>query len=57
VGRGSPELIQASERAKATLQDVVDHAYWRIAQLIGFVLLGSLVVALAYRGIARRWLV
>jgi hypothetical protein len=57
VGRGSPELIQASERAKATLQDVVDHAYWRIAQLIGLVLLGSLAAALAYRGIARRWLV
>jgi hypothetical protein len=56
VDHGSPELMQAAQRAKITLQDVVDHAYWRIAQLIGLVLLGSLTAALVYRGIARRWL-
>jgi len=57
VDRGSPQLMQAAQDAKSTLQDVVDHAYWRLAQLIGLVLLGGLTVALAYRGIARRWLV
>jgi hypothetical protein len=56
VDRGSPELIQAAQQAKFTLQDVVDHAYRRIAELIGLVLIGSVAAALAYRGIARRWL-
>ena len=35
VDRGSPALAQASERAAATLRGVVDHAYWRGAQLLG----------------------
>jgi hypothetical protein len=56
VERGSPALLQAAGRATATLQSVVDHAYWRIVQLIGLLLLGGLGAALAYRSIARRWL-
>jgi hypothetical protein len=57
VGRGSPALMQAADRATVTLQIVVDHAYWRLVQLIGLLLLGGLSAALAYRSIARRWLV
>jgi hypothetical protein len=57
VERGSPALTQAADRATVTLQNVVDHAYWRIVQLIGLLLLGGLGAALTYRSIARRWLV
>jgi hypothetical protein len=56
VGEGSPALAQAAEHASGTLQKAVDHAYWRIVQLIGLLLVGSLGAALIYRGIARRWL-
>jgi hypothetical protein len=35
---------------------VVDHAYWRVVQLIGLLLVGGLGSALVYRGVARRWL-
>jgi hypothetical protein len=55
IERGSPTLIQAADDASASLQTVVDHAYWRIVQLLGLLLLGCFVLALAYRGIARRW--
>jgi hypothetical protein len=53
--RGSPALIQAADDVSASLQTVVDHTYWRIVQLLGLSLLGCFVLALAYRGIARRW--
>jgi len=56
IERGSPALVQSADHAAAALQSVVDHAYWRIVQLIGLLLLGGLAAALAYRGIARRWL-
>jgi hypothetical protein len=55
VGKDSPALVQAADHATLRLQDVVDHAYWRIAQLIVLLLLGGLGAALAYRAIARRW--
>jgi hypothetical protein len=57
VDRGSPALMQAAEHATASLENVVDHAYWRMVQLIALLLLGGLAVALAYRCVARRWLV
>jgi hypothetical protein len=57
VERGSPALMQAADRATATLQVVVDHAYWRLVQLIGLLMLGGVGAALAFRSIARRWLV
>lgn len=57
VDRGSPALVDAAERATETLQKVVDHAYWRMVQLIALLLVGGLAVALAYRGLSRRWLV
>jgi hypothetical protein len=56
VDHGSPELVKAAQQATGTMQNLVDHAYWRIAQLIGLLLLGALGAALAYRGIVRRWL-
>jgi hypothetical protein len=56
VDQANPALLQSAAQATMKLQDVVDHAFWRVAQLIGFLLLGSLGVALIYRGIVRRWL-
>ncbi len=57
IEHGTPALAQSADRAAATLQGVIDHAYWRIVELIVLLLAGGLVAALAYRGIARRWLV
>ncbi len=56
VDRGSPALAQASEHAATTLRGVVDHAYWRGAQLLGLLIVGGLAAALVYRLAARRWL-
>jgi hypothetical protein len=56
VDRGTPALAQASDRAVLTLRGVVDHAYWRAAQLLGVLIVGALGAALAYRTVARRWL-
>ena len=55
VGDGSPALVQAADHASGTLRQAVDHAYWRMVQLIGLLLVGSLAAALTYRGVARRW--
>jgi hypothetical protein len=57
VDRGSPALLQAADHANATLKSVIDHAYWRMVQLIVLLFLCGLAVALVYRSIARRWLV
>ena len=56
IDHGTPTLVQSADRAAVTLQNVVDHAYWRLVELIALLLAGGLVAALAYRGIARRWL-
>jgi hypothetical protein len=56
VDRGTPALAQASDRAAATLRGVVDHAYWRGAELLGVLIVGGLGAALIYRVAARRWL-
>jgi len=56
INRSSPALVQAADGAGATLQHVIDHAYWRIVELLGILFLGGLGAALAYRGVARRWL-
>jgi hypothetical protein len=55
LDRDSPALGQAADRAAATLRGVVDHAYWRTAQLLGLLIAGSLGAALTYRIIARRF--
>jgi hypothetical protein len=54
IEQGSPGVIQSADHAAASLQGVVDHAYWRLMQLLGFILLGGLAAALVYRGIATR---
>ena len=56
IERGTPALDAAAGRATTSLQSVVDDAYRRLAELIALLLLGGLGAALAYRGIARRWL-
>ena len=55
VGKDSPALVQAADHATLRLRDVVDHAYWRLAELVGLALLGGLGAALTYRAITRRW--
>jgi hypothetical protein len=54
IEQGSPRLMQSADLAAASLQNVVDHAYWRLVQLLGLILLGGLAMALVYRGIAGR---
>jgi hypothetical protein len=56
IGQSTPALAQAADQASATLQKVITFAYWRVFLLIGFLLLGGLGTALAYRVISRRWL-
>jgi hypothetical protein len=51
----SPALAQSAARVNGMLREAVDHAYWRIMQLIGLLFAGGLGTALVYRGIARRW--
>jgi len=55
VDQANPALVQSAGQVTLKLQDLVEHAYWRSVQLIALLLLGSLGVALTYRGIARRW--
>jgi hypothetical protein len=54
IEQGSPGVMQSADHAAASLQGVVDHAYWRLVQLLGLILLGGLAVALVYRGITAR---
>jgi hypothetical protein len=54
IEREEPALAEVSGRAAASLQQVIDHAYWRMAELLGLLLLGGLAAALAYRGLVRR---
>jgi hypothetical protein len=56
IESGSPALAKAADQATVTLQDVVDHAFWRVLELIALLLGGTLAAALLYRGISRRWL-
>ncbi len=56
IEHGTPGLAQSADHAAATLQNVVDHAYWRLVELIALLLAGGLAAARAYRGVARRWL-
>jgi hypothetical protein len=49
--------MQSADHAASNLQAVADHILWRTL-LIGVLLIaGGFVSALAYRFIARRWLV
>ena len=55
IEQGTPALAQSADHAAATLQSVIDHAYWRVVELVALLLMGGVAAALAYRGIARRW--
>ena len=55
IEQGSPALAQSADHAAATLRSVIDHAYWRVVELVALLLVGGVAAALAYRGIARRW--
>jgi hypothetical protein len=55
VDAKAPALGQLSGQATAQAQSLVDHLFWRLVQL-GLTLIGmSLVGALTYRLIVRRW--
>jgi len=54
IEQGGPGVMQSADHAAASLQGVVDHAYWRLVQLLGLILLGGLGGTLVYRGIAAR---
>ena len=38
IERGEPALAEVSSRAAVSLQQVIDHAYWRMAELLGLLL-------------------
>lgn len=56
IEQGTPALAQSAAHAEASLQSVIDHAYWRVVELLTLLLIGGVAAALAYRAIARRWL-
>jgi hypothetical protein len=56
IEHGTPVLAQTASSATADLQNVIDHALWRVGLLVLLLLGGGLVTVLAYRVIARRWL-
>ena len=45
IERGTPALDATAGRAASTLQEVIDHAYRRLVELIGLLLLGGFAVA------------
>jgi methyl-accepting chemotaxis protein len=49
-----PALSQASERATEQLASLVDHAYWRLVQLILVLVAAVVLGALGYRAIVHR---
>lgn len=55
VDTKAPALTELSDRATGRVESLVDHLFWRLVQL-GLVLIAtSLLGALAYRAIVRRW--
>jgi len=56
IERGTPALGAVSAQAASSLRAVIDHAYWRLIQLLGVLFAGGFVTALAYRAVRRRWL-
>ena len=51
----APALAQVSDGAAARLASLVDHMYWRLVQLALLLVVASVLGALAYRAIVRRW--
>lgn len=51
----APALAQLSERASGQASSLVDHLFWRLVQLALVLVVASLLAALGYRAIVRRW--
>ena len=54
--RKTPALSQVSDRAADRVESLVDHMYWRLVQLALWLVAASVLGALTYRAIVRRWL-
>jgi uncharacterized protein YukE len=55
VDSKAPALTQVSDGAANRLASLVDHIYWRLVQLALLLVAASVLGALAYRAIVRRW--
>jgi len=55
VDANVPGLTQLSERASDRVESLVDHMFWRLLQLVLVWVTASLLGALGYRAIVRRW--
>jgi hypothetical protein len=51
----APALAQLSDRTAGWLAEFVDHVYWRLVQLSLVLVAASVLGALGYRAIVRRW--
>jgi hypothetical protein len=51
----APALAQVSDGAANRVTSLVDHMYWRLVQLVLLLVAASVLGALAYRAIVRRW--
>ncbi len=54
VDKSVPAIGQASQEAAENLKRVVDRAFWRGLVLVATLLVGSVLAALAYKGLARK---
>jgi ABC-type transporter Mla subunit MlaD len=55
VDTNVPALAQLSERASDRVESLVDHTFWRLVQLVLVLVAASLLSALGYRAIVRRF--
>jgi len=55
VDTNVPALTQLSDRASDRVESLVDHTFWRLVQLVLVLIVASLLGALGYRAIVRRW--
>ncbi len=50
-----PALTQLSNTTSDRVESLVDHMFWRLVQLVLVLIAGSVLGALGYRAIVRRW--
>ncbi len=55
VDTNVPALTQLSDRASDRVESLVDHMFWRLVQLVLVLIVASVLGALGYRAIVRRW--
>ncbi len=55
VDSNVPALTQLSNSTSDRVESLVDHMFWRLVQLVLVLIAGSLLGALGYRAIVRRW--